>query len=144
MKKKSRSVKICSKMIVSISSHMQSKTAHFFISLSLWTPRSALTNTMTTSVRAHIAPVPFLWWLAYDIHVCCCLALCTSACVSQRKLNQVLLNCLSSMIQAYVQMLNQRIYAFVLHSFSCTLLSLLQRVIISVSIVRNNNVFISA
>ena len=58
--------------------------------------------------------------------------------MSQRKLNEVLLNCLFTMIQADVQMLNQKTYTFVLHSFACALLSLLQRVIISVSIVRSN------
>lgn len=51
---------------------------------------SALTNTMTTSVRAHIAPVPLAW----------------CAFVSQRTWYQVLLNCLSTVIQAHVEILN--------------------------------------
>lgn len=51
---------------------------------------SALTNTMTTSVRAHIAPVPLAW----------------CAFVSQLTWYQVLLNCLSTVIQAHVEILN--------------------------------------
>ena len=51
---------------------------------------SALTTTMATSVRAHIAPVP--------------LARC--AFVSQRPWNQVLLNCLFTVIQAHEEILN--------------------------------------
>ena len=131
--------------IFSIRSHMQPKTAHFFFispRCRLFAEHRAYKHHGNECACAYSTSASRLVGCVRH-RVSCCRALWKSASVSQRKLNQVLLNCLSTEIQAYVEMLNQIMYLLVWHSFVCALLSRLQSVKISVSTVMSN-IFISA